>query len=350
MKKYAFISIGLGLALLIAACSLLEVTGTTPVPDPTLVYGTVSAQLTLTAQPVMPLPVRSSTSASQTSTVQLIIRTETRVEPTRASTLTHTALPCNLAASSRPRVDITVPDGSRFTPGELFSKTWRLVNAGSCPWTKDYAVIWFSGEDFSAAREQVFSQVIQPGETVDITIDMIAPRLAGFHQSNWKLRNKQGTLFGIGPAGDAPFWVRIEIAETATATLTPQPTITTTATLSLAAKGAVDLHTGQAINLDTGKVGTGAGDDLSLQRLDANTLQLVAVNGAMLAHFGPQIPTDQDCRNPELLNTPILGSALKIDDYLCIRTTQGLPGHIRIKTLALKDEWINLDYLVWAIP
>ncbi len=235
-------------------------------------------------------------------------------------------------------------------PGEPFSKTWRLLNAGSCPWTKDYAVIWFSGANFSAAREQVFNQVVRPGETVDITIDMIAPRQAGVHQSNWKLRDKQGTLFGIGPAGDAPFWVRIEVGETATATLTSQPTLTTTATLSLESKGAVDLRAGQAINLDTGKVGTGAGDDLSLQKLDANTLKLVAVNGAMLAYFGPQMPTDQDCRNPELANTPILGSALKIDDYLCIRTTQGLPGHIRIKTLALKDEWINLDYQVWAIP
>jgi hypothetical protein len=144
--------------------------------------------------------------------------------------------------------------------------------------------------------------------------------------------------------------VRIEVGEAATPTFTPQPSATVTATLSLAAKGSIELNTGQAINLDTGKVGTGAGDDLSLQKLDANTLQLAAVNGAMLSDFGLQLPTDPDCRNPNLVNSPILGTALKVGEYLCIRTTQGLPGHIRVMALALKDGKIDLDYLVWAIP
>jgi hypothetical protein len=185
---------------------------------------------------------------------------------------------------------------------------------------------------------------------VDITIDMIAPHPAGIHQSNWKLRDGNGVLFGIGPAGDAPFWVRIEVGEAATATVTPQPSATVTVTLSVASRGSVELHTGQSINLDTGKAGSGAGDDISFQKLDANTWQLNSVNGAVLSDFGPQIPGEQDCRNPNPLNTPLIGTALKVGEYLCIRTTQGLPGFLHIKQLELKSDLIEVDYQVWAIP
>lgn len=350
MKKFSLFTIGLGLTILMAACTVPEVTGVAPNPGPTSVYATVSAQLTLTARPTISIPTLNLTPVSQTSTVQLIVRTEPPVDPTRSPTLTRIPIPCNLAASNWPTVDITVPDGTRFKPGESFSKTWRLMNAGSCPWTKDYNVVWFSGENFSAARDQGFSYAVSPGGTVDITVDMIAPRQAGIHQSNWKLRDAKGTLFGIGPTGDAPFWVRIEVGETAAAIFTPQPSATVTPTLSTASKGSVELHTGQSINLDTGKVGTGAGDDLSLQKLDANIIQLAAVNGAMLSDFGQKIPTDQDCRNPNLVNSRILSTTLKVDEYLCMRTTQGLPGYIWVKSLVLKDELINLDYLIWAIP
>jgi len=31
--------------------------------------------------------------------------------------------------------DVRVPDGTLFTPGAAFSKTWRLKNSGSCTWT-----------------------------------------------------------------------------------------------------------------------------------------------------------------------------------------------------------------------
>ena len=31
--------------------------------------------------------------------------------------------------------DLTAPDGSSFAPGAAFTKTWRLMNIGTCTWT-----------------------------------------------------------------------------------------------------------------------------------------------------------------------------------------------------------------------
>ncbi len=34
--------------------------------------------------------------------------------------------------------DVNIPDGTTFTPGAAFSKTWRLKNTGTCTWTREY--------------------------------------------------------------------------------------------------------------------------------------------------------------------------------------------------------------------
>jgi hypothetical protein len=62
------------------------------------------------------------------------------------------------------------------------------------------------------ASEVVYlGREIRPGEQVDIAVDMRAPDESGSYQGNWKLLNPFGQLFGIGPKGDAPFWVRISV-------------------------------------------------------------------------------------------------------------------------------------------
>ncbi|MDO9131359.1 MAG: NBR1-Ig-like domain-containing protein, partial [Anaerolineales bacterium] len=46
--------------------------------------------------------------------------------------------------------DISVPDGTTFTGGTPFTKTWRLKNVGTCTWTTSYALVFFSGDAMSA--------------------------------------------------------------------------------------------------------------------------------------------------------------------------------------------------------
>jgi hypothetical protein len=185
---------------------------------------------------------------------------------------------------------------------------------------------------------------------VDITVDMVAPRLPGPHQSNWKLRNPRGALFGIGPTGDAPFWVRIDVIEMASPTSTSLPSPTITPTLGTVTKGAVDLLVTIGFDLDTGKLSTGVGDDLVLQKKDPDSLRLVLINGAKLAKMGNQMPNDIECRNAQLEPTFIPIEMLNLGGFWCYRTSQGLPGILKVNAVNSKDGKISFDYLTWAIP
>jgi hypothetical protein len=109
--------------------------------------------------------------------------------------------------------DVTIPDDMDLAPGEKFTKTWRLQNAGSCPWTIGYLLYFESGDSMGApASLELTSETIQPGDTVDVSVDMIAPQEPGAYQGNWKIRNVKGDGFGVGPYSKA-FWVKINVVE-----------------------------------------------------------------------------------------------------------------------------------------
>ncbi|HQV95607.1 MAG TPA: NBR1-Ig-like domain-containing protein, partial [Anaerolineales bacterium] len=71
--------------------------------------------------------------------------------------------------------DITVPDGTTFAPGQTFTKTWRLKNVGSCAWATSYQMVFFSGEQMGAPTAAAFSRAVEVGQTIDISVPMIAP-------------------------------------------------------------------------------------------------------------------------------------------------------------------------------
>ncbi len=321
-------------------------------PAPTSVYETVSARLTATSAATSPAtvsPVPPTPSATLSPIPISVTRSATDTLIPATITKTTSSLPCNLAAPGRP-VDITIPDGQQMPPGQAFSKTWRLVNAGSCTWTGAYAIVWFSGDIFAATREQGFSSTVRPGDSVDITVDMVAPDQAGQHQSNWKLRDEEGALFGIGPTGAAPFWVRIEVVADATATQAPQASPTQTGTPPPTARGTIDLEIGKPINLDTGKLSTGSGDDLELQKSATADFQLAPLDGARLADFGTQTPNAADCWNSPLTGEPVRSTALKVGGTLCYRTNLGLPGYLQIRAITVKGPKVTIDFLTWAMP
>ena len=202
--------------------SALLAQATQTVPDATLAPST-PAHLALSAIP------SSTPPAGPTLTSDL---TASSTPPAMINLAMTPTVVCDLAQPGHP-VDVTVPDDTPFHPGEAFSKTWRLVNAGSCPWNQDYQVIWFSGDDLGLAHSLPLPQPVEPGESVEITADMLAPQEPGAYQSNWKLSNRQGELFGIGPDGNAPFWVRIVVVSAGTATALPTeatPLLTVTPT------------------------------------------------------------------------------------------------------------------------
>jgi hypothetical protein len=108
--------------------------------------------------------------------------------------------------------DVNIPDGSTLQPGAQFTKTWRLKNVGTCAWAKDtYQLVFFSGEHMSGPASANFPKNVAVGETVDISVNLIAPSAAGSYRGYWMFKNASGALFGIGAQANKPWWVDIKV-------------------------------------------------------------------------------------------------------------------------------------------
>jgi TIR domain/Ig-like domain from next to BRCA1 gene len=114
--------------------------------------------------------------------------------------------------------DITVPDGTRFSPGEKFTKTMRFKNVGTCTWHKDYALVFDSGNIMNGPQRAEFPLNVAPGQTVDISINLQAPLTPGRYISYWKFSDPSGGAFGIGFNANKPTWVEINVFVQPTAT------------------------------------------------------------------------------------------------------------------------------------
>lgn len=324
-------------------------------------YETVSVLLTATAaKPAAIAPAPSQTPAltptsraTPTARAGAASTLPAEVTPTpaaAASNVESQGLPCDLAHAGRP-IDVSIPDETRMRPGEYFSKTWRLVNSGTCVWTREYAVIWFSGDDLGLNREQDFITTVEPGKTIDITVDMMAPQEPGVYQSNWKLRNESGDFFGIGPNGGAPFWVRIIVVavDTPTSPATPLvPTQTQEPVVLIQRK--TSLKPAGILDLDPGKsTGPDQNDIAYLLSADKNEF-LAPANGARVAPFGIVAPTREDCMLSVTNDTPIALRQYLPGAYFCYRTSEGLPGWLLLSAIDLQNQSVDLEYLTWAAP
>src|SRR5689334_5857569 len=109
--------------------------------------------------------------------------------------------------------DITIPDGTIFTPGAQFTKTWRLQNIGTCTWTSSYSLVFSHGNRMngSVASNLPASTNVLPGQSIDISVNLSAPVTEGSHRGYWMLRNASGIVFGLGNTAKDPFYVDIRV-------------------------------------------------------------------------------------------------------------------------------------------
>jgi hypothetical protein len=121
---------------------------------------------------------------------------------------TSPATPCNQA---RFVADVTIPDGSTIPPNTRFTKIWRVQNTGACTWTTSYTLIFVSGTAMTNQRALMIPATVVPGQTIDLSVDMVSPSAAGTYTSNWMFRDPFGQIFGVNPNGNSPLFVRIRV-------------------------------------------------------------------------------------------------------------------------------------------
>jgi len=114
--------------------------------------------------------------------------------------------------------DVNYPDGTVVTPGQNFTKTWRLKNTGTCAWTPSYTIVFSDGASMNGPSTQALVGNVNPGQTIDISVNLTAPATPGDYTGNWRLRDASGVLFGR-------FYVQIKSQNPAipTNTFTPVP-------------------------------------------------------------------------------------------------------------------------------
>jgi polar amino acid transport system substrate-binding protein len=135
------------------------------------------------------------------------------VLPTPAPTAVPTAAPVATAAPATPApciegmawvADLSMDDKNMtappvLQPGQQFTKGWRLRNAGTCDWTPDFALTYRAGNSplarMSGSNFKI-GKAVKPGETIDLNVDLVAPREPGVYQGFWQMANAAGKPIG----------------------------------------------------------------------------------------------------------------------------------------------------------
>lgn len=92
--------------------------------------------------------------------------------------------------------DVSLEDGQVVSPGEVLIKRWRLRNAGAVPWIGRQLerVGPPAGVGLITSPKRVPISDTQPGELVDIEIELRAPDLDGSTVAHFRSIHPDGTL------------------------------------------------------------------------------------------------------------------------------------------------------------
>lgn len=90
--------------------------------------------------------------------------------------------------------DVAIPNGTVLDPFAPFERIWRVRNDGSCTWSNSQIV--FSRGDQLSAPSVVRIPEARPGQSIDISVPMLAPGRPGDYRGFWVLRANNGATFG----------------------------------------------------------------------------------------------------------------------------------------------------------
>jgi hypothetical protein len=80
-------------------------------------------------------------------------------------------------------------NGKEYAPRTDFDAVWKVKNIGKKDWdggSVDY--IYLNGDKFHKVEGYDLKKTVKVGETVELIVDMIAPKNNGSYSTNWTLR------------------------------------------------------------------------------------------------------------------------------------------------------------------
>lgn len=217
MKRKFVIHILMLIAISLSACSALpglQGSNATPATQNTAppTIGISSPQATFTAEPSVTVGPTITGQPSSTAVVQQMTATSAPPRPTNAPDCTN---------SAKFVADVTVPDHTEILGGDTFTKTWRIMNTGTCVWASDYTLAPYSEERMNAPAV-VPLPLTFPGQNADISVQLTAPNSIGSHRGNFVIRNPTGLIMKVND--DSRLWLIIDVKNTSAATAGPTST------------------------------------------------------------------------------------------------------------------------------
>ena len=188
-------------AVLITACGG---TNTPPEQEPTpdvaiirtSAASTVISQFTLTAAAFSPTPSGpTETTAPSTPSTPSTPATNTATTQPIAQVTNAQGTTVALCDSLQFVADVTIPDDTNMAPGQDFLKTWRVKNTGSCPWGEGYELVYADYANDMDGQPQPLTEVVQPGQEVEISVQFTAPSEIGNYLSAWQMENPASVTF-----------------------------------------------------------------------------------------------------------------------------------------------------------
>ncbi|MGZ9222756.1 MAG: NBR1-Ig-like domain-containing protein, partial [Anaerolineales bacterium] len=194
--------------VIIMACVPALGTPVVPTMDPgvigTFIAQTVNAAATQTAA-VVPsstltpslTPTRNTETPSPTatSTVIFILSSPT---PVILPTLTNVSLGGSGSSSDNYACQVTrvnPPNGSAFDPRGDFDVFWTVRNIGQRNWNRsDVDYIYSSGAKFHEISGYDLEDNVRVGNSVDLGVDMQAPKDSGTYSTTWTMRIGERTF------------------------------------------------------------------------------------------------------------------------------------------------------------
>lgn len=298
MKRNLLIALlVIALAAALTACNLPS--GTPRASTPTSIIEPGNTEPTTapegTATATLP-PIITATSDAEVGG-----GTEATATATKAAAGSVTATPTvnvTQSASCTYRVtyvsDVTIPDDTVVAAGASFVKTWRVRNDGTCTWGPSgyplHALAYSSGNKLGAADQVALPSVVKPGDTVDLSVNMVAPSTNGTYTSGWKFRIDgdpagRGPLIGLGANQTSELFARIRVGA---ASATSTPVVSGNRTRLSFASGATSTSITGSLTAGSKRgyvLSAGYGQILNakLTTPDGATLDIAAGNGASLS-------------------------------------------------------------------
>ncbi len=158
-------------------------TQTSTVTDTATVTSTVTATLPPTATPIL---------ATVTPTV-----TATHAWPTWTPGPTSTPVLTNTPSSFTCAVTKQAPDTwAQMSPSTDYDATWTIKNTSSSAWVRGNTdIVYISGTKMQKRGDRFdLKGDVAAGTSVDVAIDMLAPKDAGSYSATWALSNGSSTL------------------------------------------------------------------------------------------------------------------------------------------------------------